>query len=451
MNETKTIIVKRTPIAPNINRNDYNNNNLHEYDPYILINRLTDENDGLLCLSQETETETETDTETEREERKTETEKERERDRETERQREKHVVVNDLKKSKHKEKEDRILIDKDWFDSLTPYVKLLIDQRLGSLGSLGRLGSLGSRYILGKVAVPHIVSKDNSSKMLLTVYQTFIDGFDYNVWYNPDLPDGPRGVKMFHISDEVKKCLLFDVDLDSALTEFSNDIQNFIESSVKSVEYKSSDNSSSNSFFVRLSSTSGKNERAVSPLKSAKDIIKHMKGNSLFVNQEYNRQKPSYLILIPWNEKIDPRYEFRIFVVNNRLTAASPQKWWELIQHTGEELELFEEAFANIKFINHIHNPYHTFIADVYVDVQTRSVKLIEFNPFGAHCGAGSSLFNWITDYDLLHGHLPPSKKSHEKSKEGQDGTEDPKSLEGSKSSEVAEIAVLRYLSAINY
>jgi len=327
--------IKRVPVSPNINRNDYNNNNLHEYDPYIL----TEDQQG-------------------------------------------------------------VIIDQVWYSSLTPYVRALLEERLKD------------RYTLGTVEVPHLAGKDSVDKLLTTIYQSYIDGFDYNIWYHPELPCGPCDVKMFPISDEVKKCLLYNLDLDGELTDFTNKIQEYMDTTTTKDTTK---------YFVRLSSTSGKNERTVPPLGNAKDIVKHMIGNSLFNNQEYIRSKPSWLVLIPWNEKIDPRYEFRIFVVNNRLVAASPQKWWELIQHTGEELELFEEVFAKIEFINHINNPYHTFIADVYVDVENRVVKLIELNPFGAHCGAGSSLFNWIKDYDLLHG----------------------SSLTGE--------AELRYLSAINY
>ena len=83
---------------------------------------------------------------------------------------------------------------------------------------------------------------------------------------------------------------------------------------------------------------------------------------------------------------------------------------------TQEELEGFEEALSNLTFLDHI--PYHTFVADVYIDTSTHTCHLIELNPFGAHCGAGASFFNWVTDYDVLYGLKP---------------------------------AEMRYLSAINY
>lgn len=52
------------------------------------------------------------------------------------------------------------------------------------------------------------------------------------------------------------------------------------------------------------------------------------------------------------------------------------------------------------------------FVADVYVNVNTKICHLIELNPFGAASGAGSSLFNWYKDYDLLYG------INHDKNKE---------------------------------
>tara|TARA_R110001599_G_scaffold91574_1_gene240561 strand:+ start:2005 stop:2157 length:153 start_codon:yes stop_codon:yes gene_type:complete len=39
--------------------------------------------------------------------------------------------------------------------------------------------------------------------------------------------------------------------------------------------------------------------------------------------------------------------------------------------------------------------------------VATQTCHLIELNPFGAHSPAGSSMFNWIQDRDILYGNVP--------------------------------------------
>jgi hypothetical protein len=302
-------MIQRVPICPPITKANFNNNNLHEYDPYIL-------------------------------------------------------------------KDDKIIIDTNWFESLTPYIQDLIKMELND------------DYILDKIIIPHEIQKDNDAKMLNAVYQSYLDGFDYNIWHNSNLnPD----VKMIKIKPEIKQILskMFKNGIHNDLIDFKNEINKHI--------------ITGQPYFIKLSSTSGKNENSITKLYDADQIIKHLTSNKLFVFQEYDRDKETYLIIIPWNKNIKPKNEFRLFVVNNKLTGASIQRWYdERIQHTSEELEAFEEALLNIDFLNAFR--YKDFILDVYIDVKTKKCHLIEVNPFGAHCGAGSSLFNWITDYDILHG-----------------------------------------------
>jgi hypothetical protein len=179
------------------------------------------------------------------------------------------------------------------------------------------------------------------------------------------------------------------------LRSFEKDINEVLESS-QNKEY-----------FIRLSSTSGKNEKAVEPFSSSLDIISHISSVKLFVEREFKKVgKECYLIMMPWNNTLEQRYEFRIFVMNNKLTAVSQQYWQDLFQYSKKELKIIEHALNNITFLNDV--PYTTFVGDVYIDLESKTCKLIELNPFGAHSGAGASLFNWIDDYDILHGRSQP-------------------------------------------
>ena len=322
-------MLKRVPIYPNIIRSNYNNNNIHEYDPYL-----------------------------------------------------------------QNENENLTIIDADWWNSLTYYIKKLIEMRLNN------------KFKLGQITIPHELSQStNDNKNLKIIYQSYLDGFDYNVWYTDNIPNGPKNVKIIHIPDTIKK-ILFSI----YMKEISRSTdKNDINMNVDIYAFKNEINKNmeiGKEYFVRLSSTSGKNVKQIDSFTNADDIISHLVSNKLFVTQEYCRDKDTYLILVPWNDIIDSRCEFRIFVVNNKLTAASPQKFWELHQYSSEELKSIEHALSNISFINSVI--YHTFVADIYVNMETQTCHLIELNPFGAHCGAGSSLFNWITDYDVLHGLSQP-------------------------------------------
>ena len=298
--------MKRVPICEDIDKDDYNNGNLHEYDPYL---------NGI--------------------------------------------------------------IDTDWYNSLSEYNKELINSRC--------------KYELGEVQIPHEIQVDNSDKFLSIVHQAYLDSFDYNVWFN----NGLSNASLIHISSDIKSVLLemyVNRSKDAShLQEFKDQITQVLSTYTRG-------------WFMRLSSTSGKNEDSLEPLYTTDQIISRLVTVKLFVEKEYRRpEKETYLILIPWNVdvELDPQYEFRIFVVNGKLTGACPQRWFESYQYSEEELERIEKALSDIKFMN----VYKTFIADVYI---TDQCHLIEFNPFGAYCGAGSALFNWITDYDVLYGKSEP-------------------------------------------
>jgi hypothetical protein len=271
------------------------------------------------------------------------------------------------------------IIDETWWCSLTNYCKNKICQL--------------TKFKLGKVAIPHEFQFDNGSKFLTIMYKCYIDSFDYNIWYDyiKNNDNMPQNVVLIPIDQNFKDTF---VELYNSNEKYSNQLENFkndIEVKMKHEQY-----------FIRLSSTSGKNEKSVESFKSVDDIISHISSVKLFIDQEYIQKKESYLIMMPWNDYIDDRYEFRIFVVNYKLTAVSQQNFKKLYNYSCEELEIFEHALNNISFIK--LTPYKTYVCDVYVNMETQTCHLIELNPFGAHSGAGSALFNWIDDYDILHG-----------------------------------------------
>jgi len=45
--------------------------------------------------------------------------------------------------------------------------------------------------------------------------------------------------------------------------------------------------------------------------------------------------------------------------------------------------------------------PYEDCVIDAFITPEGKA-RLIEFNPFGAHLSSGSSLFHWLTHYDVL-------------------------------------------------
>ena len=259
-------MIKRIPLPTNINTQDYNNHNLHEYTPYVI-------------------------------------------------------------------KDDQIIIDEFWYNSLNKYIQQLITTRLKG------------KFTLGQVTVPHEYQIDNQLKQLTTIYHTYIDGFDYHVWYSSYIINGPKNVKLIHIPDITKKVLL-------EIYETRKYIPNV---SLAKLEKKIQKHMIPNtSYFVRLSSTSGKNEKSVEPFDNVHKIIMHLASVKLFVDQEFKKDKDTYLVLMPWKTQINPRNEFRIFIHNKKLVAASPQRYWELNQHSQDELDAITYTLTHISFINDV-------------------------------------------------------------------------------------------------
>ena len=288
------------------------------------------------------------------------------------------------------------VIDKDWWNN---FLNDDIRQRI--------IDRTNNNFTLDNIEKPHEICVNKEDNFINNVFWSYFEGFDYNKWYTNNIPNGPKNIEFVQITNNIKE--LFTVHMytgkpinteNDELNEL-NELTNFkqkINNSIKKINVEK--------YFVRLSGTSGKNEKSVEPMHNSDEIINHLASVKQFLYREYSKlNKETHLIIMPWNDKIDQRYEFRIFVVNGKLTGISQQFWTDLFQYSEEELEIFIKAFNDIKFLDFNGSIHKTFVGDVYVDIESHICKLIEMNPFGMYSGAGSSLFNWIDDYEQLYGY----------------------------------------------
>jgi len=143
--------------------------------------------------------------------------------------------------------------------------------------------------------------------------------------------------------------------------------------------------------FAKLSGTSGKNEKRVKPIRTLEDLTTFLcGGNLILVSREFAvENKDTYLIFSEWKD-LDNRNEFRVFCRNKKIIGASQQFTGHYFHYTQDEIEQFLKAFEEMN-LNSI--PYFEYTLDVYFG--NEEMNLIEINPFGAHSGCGSSLFEW--------------------------------------------------------
>jgi hypothetical protein len=89
------------------------------------------------------------------------------------------------------------------------------------------------------------------------------------------------------------------------------------------------------------------------------------------------------------------------------------KKWFSLVHPSIQNLFKDNVEWVDFKFPHEYVSkqqdieckiPYKEVTLDVYYDKETQNIFLIECNPFGAWSAAGSSLFEWKKDYDILYG-----------------------------------------------
>ncbi len=250
----------------------------------------------------------------------------------------------------------------------------------------------GGSHVRRQIQTPHQHYQRHPKEK--DVYWKYVQNFDYQKWYTPTCPDMAQNVRFVNLSGHKEKLLSATTQRlkngwhDEDMSSLRDDIANAVDGSKE--------------YFVRLSAGSAKHDVHPRPLDSPNDIVDLLTKSERFWREEYTKDKQSFLVLVPWNDQLTSKFEFRVFVHNRRVTGVSQQHCTRCFCYTGKELDTIESL------IKPYDVPYESYVADVWVDCDQNRAVLIECNPFGAHSSSGSALFDWIKDNDVLHGKRPP-------------------------------------------
>lgn len=116
----------------------------------------------------------------------------------------------------------------------------------------------------------------------------------------------------------------------------------------------------------------------------------------------YDNTTELTLYFIPW-EQLSLDREYRGFVCNHRLTALSQQHVYNL--YHGADIK--RDAEIVLKYFHEVMRERITFLPDYSFDIailEGDQPYFIEMNCFGTQYAAGSALFGWIEDHDILYG-----------------------------------------------
>jgi hypothetical protein len=116
------------------------------------------------------------------------------------------------------------------------------------------------------------------------------------------------------------------------------------------------------------------------------------------------------LYFMPWIE-ITKDKEFRVVVIDGRVTAISQQFFSEVNRWLAEKSEAELSEICRKIFVAHqtefkgkLEYLGEKYVMDVALVGDEETPYFIEPNPFGAEYSSGSSLFHWIFDAEIIEG-----------------------------------------------
>lgn len=217
-------------------------------------------------------------------------------------------------------------------------------------------------------------------------------------------------IRSFTIDIQKYKWLLEANEIGLQTGKFPNQFNDELDDMIK--EYNMND--FEEPMFVRTENVSLKSgQHGVGPYKNLKMIIEslvtcrstHTPFNKTGI-MDYTENIKIYLF--KWNEQLlnESLREFRVFVYKNNITCISQQNLYTantLLENNPYLIEIY------VKSIVEYHNMfiknklgYDSYSLDMSI-INEYDVFFIEINCFGKEYAAGSALFHWIEDENLLY------------------------------------------------
>jgi hypothetical protein len=257
------------------------------------------------------------------------------------------------------------------------------------------------------------------------IYEQGFDRFNSNNHYGDTRPDDYyNSIELTHtinwidkFKDKYKKIIINDnyhiewlkkaFDISTITGEFSEIYKDDLDEFVK--KYDDDKIFDGTKYFIRCEGVSLKcGKHGAGPYIDMKSIVESLVSCTTYHTPIYHDTCEIVLYIIPW-ETIEKHMEFRVFVHENKITAISQQCCYDCFDDILNDDVVTE--YINILLNNFdedvskkltLQNNYTYDIAILNTD-NGLSPYFIEQNVFGKEYAAGSSLFHWIIDEEILY------------------------------------------------
>jgi hypothetical protein len=157
-------------------------------------------------------------------------------------------------------------------------------------------------------------------------------------------------------------------------------------------------------WFVKLSSTSSKNEFKLKPIYTEHELYHYLTNSTKFLAHYqrlgiYGFEQEMSVLFVPWNSKICGEKEFRAFLQHGKLVAITQQNSY--MQYNPRDYEPVAESIMQV--VDTLSFEFKSATLDIWVDFEDEhKAYLIEANGAWAWGMGGAGLFNWVEDDALI-------------------------------------------------
>lgn len=229
--------------------------------------------------------------------------------------------------------------------------------------------------------------KDLSDDNFLWMYKTFNSMYNFESYYQEISELLPPSCILKLNQQQRQQLLQFDPK-NPLNDQIDDELIKKLDKAVKSFN--------SRKLFVKLSNSSAKNDKPITPFTSTEEIIRFL-STLRETRKRLNDIIDISIILMPFNEKINKDNEFRVFVQETIIKAICPQDWSSVRFFSKSQVtEIIRLIIDLLEKVFKMSKNYHSGVFDVYI--HENQAHLIEINPWGSFASSGSSAFHWLKD-----------------------------------------------------
>jgi hypothetical protein len=245
-------------------------------------------------------------------------------------------------------------------------------------------------------------SKDVSieeNKKFFKIYNIFLRWYDADKWYTV-INDRPIELVPYSKTEEILMRKISNVMVITGKSNINESEKEDLKILLQTLDSAVDKCNQGEGCFVKLSGASTKHNYKPEPVFNGNEVLIHLLGSKRILN---NLDCGSILIQA-WNPEVKLNSEFRVFIEDNKVIGIGQQKIYEIFQ---ECMSVYCLIYTDIikmaqKLWNDISSnlEFSDATLDVWIDYYNQ-LHLIEINTYGIWTAAGSSWFDWESDFPV--------------------------------------------------